>query len=406
MSRLRQLSVAALLLAVVVLAATLAACGGSNNQSPGAATPPSSSPAASPSPSTTPQAPAASAHSPSPTSVGAAVPAGFRATSVTFVSTEESFVLGTAPGCGAVVVQSRDRGATWTRLAAPSVDIGWPQSQSGTASGVWGIRFASASHGFVFGRGLWETTDGGAHWQRAAAPPGSLLSLAAIDGQVLALVEPGPSSRSATLLRRPLAGGSWTKVATADVTTVVDPTDLISTQAGTAALLVPRGVLVTRDGGLSIHTYPAPGTARLTPAAVGVTAARSLALLAAGGAAAGSVQKRVYVSPNGGALWTRAGAPSRGGDPVTIAGGSPATLLVAAVSGGSEIYRSTDGGHTWTTALNLLDGGVTWADLGFTTPTDAVVIHGPVDTPDNTYGRPGQLLLSSNGGGTWRDVSF
>jgi hypothetical protein len=165
-------------------------------------------------------------------------------------------------------------------------------------------------------------------------------------------------------------------------------------------------VLVTRNGGLTFHTYPAPSTASLAPAAVGVTSAGSLALLDGGGAAAGSVEKLVYVSANGGATWTKAGAPSPGGDPVTIAGGSPATLLVGAASGGSEIYRSADRGHTWTTALNLLDGGVEWADLGFTTPTNAVVVHGPVDTSGNTYGRPGQLLLSSNGGATWRAVRF
>ena len=205
MSPSRHLSAAACTLAIVVFAAALAACG-SKDHGAGSATPTSSSPSVSRSPSPVPTA--AATTSPS-TAAQVAVPAGFRATSVTFVSTDAAFVLGTAPGFGAVVVRSLDRGATWTRLAAPSAPVGWPQSQSGKAAGVWGIRFATASHGFVFGRGLWETIDGGARWMHVATPPGSVLSLAAIDGQVLALVQPGPSSQSATLLRRPLAGGSW-----------------------------------------------------------------------------------------------------------------------------------------------------------------------------------------------------
>ena len=403
MSRSRPLSATACLVAVVVLSTALAACGSKGS---GSATPVSSSSPASQSPRAAPTTASPTTSSTSSAPAVATVPAGFRATSVTFVSLNEAFVLGTAPGRGAVVVRSRDRGTTWTRRAAPPVEIGWPQSQSGGAAGVWGIRFATPSHGFVFGKGLWETTDGGGQWTPAAAPSGAILSLATIDGQALALVQPSPSSQSATLLRRPLAGGSWTKIATVKEYDFPDPTDLISTQAGTAALLASGGVLVTKNGGLTVHTYPVPSLPGYSPADVAVTSAKSLALLDGGGAAAGSVAKLVYVSANGGATWTKVGAPSRGGDPVTIAGGSPATLLVGAASGGSEIYRSADGGHAWTTALNPLDGGVTWADLGFSSPTHAVVVLGPVDTAGNTYGRPGRLLLSSDGGATWQVVTF
>jgi hypothetical protein len=35
-----------------------------------------------------------------------------------------------------------------------------------------------------------------------------------------------------------------------------------------------------------------------------------------------------------------------------------------------------------------------------------VVVHGPVDSAKNSYGRPGQLMLSSNGGATWQVVAF
>jgi hypothetical protein len=52
------------------------------------------------------------------------------------------------------------------------------------------------------------------------------------------------------------------------------------------------------------------------------------------------------------------------------------------------------------------DGGIGWADIGFTTAADGVVVHGPADSDGNRYRRPGQLLLTSDGGGTWQLVSF
>jgi len=48
-----------------------------------------------------------------------------------------------------------------------------------------------------------------------------------------------------------------------------------------------------------------------------------------------------------------------------------------------------------------LDGGQGWADLGFTTASDGVVIRGPA-----AKGFAGQLLLIEDGGLTWRQVSF
>lgn len=42
-----------------------------------------------------------------------------------------------------------------------------------------------------------------------------------------------------------------------------------------------------------------------------------------------------------------------------------------------------------------------WADLGFTTASDGVVIHGPA-----SKGFAGQLMLTQDGGLIWRQVSF
>ena len=390
--------IAACLVFVAVLVVVAAACGSSTPPAPTPTSSATSAPA-SPSPPASPSAPATPAQ---PT--GSAAPTGFRAASVTFVSSDQAFVLGTAPGAGTVLLRSLDRGQSWVRLAAPNVTLGRPGS---SGPHVWGVRFASPGHGFIFGKGLWETTDGGAHWALDATPAGSILSLATIDGQVLALASTNPGGAPATLLRRPLAGGSWTAVATVKSPDLLDSNDLISTQAGTAAVLDGTSVLVTTNGGLTVHHRATPSALQpATPSSVAVTSSGSLALLIAGPGAAGSVEKVVFTSADLGAHWAKAGTPSREGDPGTLAGGNPSSLLLTAASGASWVFRSASGGHAWATALTYGDGGLGWADLGFTTPTNAVVIHGPADKSGNGDGRPGQLLLSSNGGATWQVVSF
>ena len=386
-----------LVAACLALPVAAAACG-SKTPSSGTSTAPSPPPTAS-----APATPSAAA-SPTPPPVAAA-PAGFRAASVTFVSTSEAFVLGTAHGAGTVVLRTNDRGQSWVRLAAPSAPLG--RALGSGAHAVWGVRFATPSHGFVFGHGLWETTDGGGRWALDASPTGTILSLAAIDGQVLALVQGATSSAPATLLRRALAGGSWTAVTTVHTADLSDSNDLIATQAGTAAVLDATSVVVTTNGGLTIVRRATPALpADFSPASLTTTGGHGLALLTVGQGFTGHTIKRVYVSGDGGAAWQKAGAPSTEGDGGALAAGSASDLLLATASAASWIDRSTDSGATWATRLTYGDGGLGWADLGFTSVTNAVVVHGPADTPGGGDGRPGQLLLSSDGGATWRAVTF
>lgn len=120
----------------------------------------------------------------------------------------------------------------------------------------------------------------------------------------------------------------------------------------------------------------------------------------------GSVQKTVYVSDDLGARWARAGSPPRSGDPWGISAGTTARLLVGAASGASWLYYSGDGGVQWSTAYKAFDGGAGFNDLGFTTTADGVAVLGAAYTDGNTYGMPGQLLLTSDGGATWQTVTW
>jgi len=398
---------------VLAVAAVLGIAGCGPGHGPAATTGGSASPAAS-----TPDRSASSSSAPAQASAGptgghlaGAVPAGFAATSVTWVSPEEAFVLGTAPCAHApctAVLRTLNRGASWVGLPGPAEAVGAPGLEGGTPV-LWGIRFATPEHGFAFGGGVWETTDGGERWVRDFVPAGSFLSLAIAGGQVLALnalCAPGGGCEEGALLRRPLNGGVWTGVAQATVPSLLDPADLIATQAGVAAALDGRDVLVTRDGGLSVTAHPIPCPSLAQAPSVAVTSATGLAILCTGEGYTGHTIKQVYVSGDDGEHWALAGAPSPDGDAGTLAATPAGQLAIATESAASWLFYSPNSGASWQIVSQQDDGGAGWADLGFTTVTDGVVVHGPADSDGNATQRPGQVLLTDDAGATWYPVRF
>jgi len=288
---------------------------------------------------------------------------------------------------------------SWRGLPAPVVPLGEPGV---TGPAVWGIRFATPEHGFVFGNGLWVTTDGGEHWSAAAYPGGSIFSLEIIDRQVLAVTMRRGIAGNASwaFLRRPLARGAWTRLVTQ-----ASAIGSIATQARVAAIIDGTSMLVTGNGGLTItrHALPCTASPFPVPTSVAVQAPHGLALLCTGQGYTGHTDKTVYVSGNLGATWKLAGHPSSVGDGGVIAASAPGHLTIATTSAGSWLYASADNGKTWRTVVTYPDGGLGWNDLGFTTTHDGLVIHGP----RYYYGdMPGQLLLTGNGGQTWQVVRF
>ena len=378
------------------------AAGCATTQAPSAARSPARSAASSPSVSR----PATAAPDGIMRPPGGPVRAAFRAASVTFVSTREAFVLGAAPCRHAPctsIARTLDRGVSWRGLPAPVVPLSEPNASTGSAA--WGIRFATPEHGFVFGNGLWVTTDGGEHWSAVAYPGGAMLSLEIIDHQVLAVTaRHGPDGLTGwTLSRRALGGGPWIRI-----TALADNSGPggIATQAGVAAVVDGSSVLVISNGGLTVtkHATPCPAAGSPFPVvtSVAVQAPHGLALLCTGQGYTGHTDKTVYVSGDLGATWTRAGHPASAGDGGMIAASAPGHLTIATTSAASWLYYSADNGKTWRTVVTYLDGGQGWNDLGFTTTRDGVVIHGHPAYGDML----GQLLLTDNGGLTWHAVTF
>jgi photosystem II stability/assembly factor-like uncharacterized protein len=384
---------------LLVVALSLSACGGSSSKPPRHSTATSTATAphiVSTGTGTTP------ATTGSGTLTGGPVPAGTEATSVTFISPTTAFVLGTAPcdvqPCSAIL-ETNDRGAHWVGLPAPKENVSYY-----LGNGLWGLRFADARNGYAFGQGLWETPDGAESWQKATPPQSTVLSLAAVQDRELVAVaqscHPGVGCGHQIGVYHEPIGGSWSAVAS--VRTYFNDAS-ISVHGSVVWVLAGLNLYVSTDGGGSFHSESQPCPSRLGQPGSISDDGEHVYLLCSGNGAAGSTQKYVYRSGGPDSPWTLMGRPPAAGDGGQISAGSDSSIMVATYSGASLLYRSTDGGHTWRTALTEDDGGAGWSDLGFTTQTDGVVVHGPALAGSQ---RPGKILLSSDGGLSWHAAGF
>jgi hypothetical protein len=109
------------------------------------------------------------------------------------------------------------------------------------------------------------------------------------------------------------------------------------------------------------------------------------------GDANGPLGYHLFVSRDGGGSFVETG----GRLPVDATGGvaTPDTSTIV-VSNDAVVVGSFDGGNTWSTVLRAGN-----ADLGFTTPSQGVVI---THSADGSSG----LFMTRDGGRTWSAVSF
>lgn len=336
---------------------------------------------------------------------GGPVPAGTEATSVTFIAPGTAFVLGTAP-CDAqpcsAILRTTDRGGHWVGLPAPRESVSYY-----LGSGLWGLRFADASHGYAFGQGLWETSNAGRSWAKAAPPAPTILSLEAVQGRELVALgqtcTPGQGCHGKLGLYHAPVGGAWSQVTTVRSSTAAAS---IAVHGSTVWVLAGNGLLYSSDGGQTFRFEAQPCPTRGAnfgqPTSITDDGAH-VYLLCTGQGFTGHTLKFVYATTGPGAHWAPVGKPPTPGDGGQISAGSDGSIVIATYSAASFLYRSADGGRTWKTAKTEADGGAGWSDLGFTTPTDAVVVHGPAVAGSQ---RPGQVLLSEDGGQSWRAARF
>jgi hypothetical protein len=134
--------------------------------------------------------------------------------------------------------------------------------------------------------------------------------------------------------------------------------------------------------------------------------------LCSGNGAAGSTEKRLYASADNGRSFSPLPAPApRGGDGGVLAAPTGATFGLASWSAAAWIYLTSDGAQTWTTALQISDGGAGFGDFGFQDGIHGLAVHAPIAKLQRAGGTsgvesPATLFLTSDGGHTWTAVRF
>lgn len=280
---------------------------------------------------------------------------------------------------------------------------------AGADPAVAKVRFANQSDGWAFGRQLWSTHDGGRSWRQAAGPVSPVGDLETAGGVAYALAaacaQP-PCAGAGKVFRTPVGADSWQVVGGV----------MLVPGTGSIALHGRAAWIVSSGGPGAVRSFFSPdGTtwrqmadpcsragSDWALAGVAPVTDASMYLLCVGGAGAGSEDKRVLFSTDGGAHATATvAAPPRGGLADEIAAASTAVVALAARSGASWVYRSGDSGHTWAAPLEQGDGGVGYVDLGFTTATQGVAIYG-----NPASGTASRLLMTRNAGAAWSPVTF
>jgi photosystem II stability/assembly factor-like uncharacterized protein len=334
---------------------------------------------------------------------------------VTFVSAATGFVIGIDSVCPAgscvALARTTDGGSSWLALPAPKAGYlasGVPGSS--TVPPVREVRFADKLDGWMYGPSLFATHDGGANWQQVNLG-GSVISLEASGGYVDALVAPCAEEAECTgplqLYQASTVGGSFTSVLSGPAINSSGTEELLSLHApvgfadmrGTGALPAVLYATTNLAHPSGWKAFPDPCSVVQGNFLVEFVAPDTTGLytLCSGTGAAGSEMKSVVKTSGG--ISHVVGNPPPGGDTEALAvSPSSDTLVVAAASGASELYWSVNGGATWTTVATYSDGGAGFNDLGFTTGTQGVVIHG---IPGPPAGVVSQLLMTTDGGSTW-----
>ncbi|SDI79953.1 hypothetical protein SAMN05444157_0216 [Frankineae bacterium MT45] len=337
---------------------------------------------------------------------GGPVPGGFQPYSATFVSAHTGWVLGNAP-CSSPpctsIVRTEDGGVTWRGIPAPKSAIGTRYS-NGTASAVDSLRFADAVDGWVSGGALFATHDGGGTWHAVAiGSKGSVVTgLETAGGAVYATVDRcAPTAASCapntvTVYSAPIGSDTWTPISAA-----VSAPALGNLVAHDTTWYLPttKGIL-TGSSAKQGRTLPNPCPAAngfASTATIAVADSAHLDAVCISDGAAGSARYQLYGSVDGGLHWTASGPSHIEASGLSgLADNARRVLLMATSSGASQILRTTNDGTTFTNArINAPSGGLEWADLGFTTPTQAIVVL--LKTA---------FYLSRDAGATWSAIRF
>jgi BNR/Asp-box repeat len=333
---------------------------------------------------------------------GPAPAAGFRPTSVTFVTGSLGAVLGQAGSCGTgpctVMAGTSDHGGSWSKVGAP------PAPPPGAPSGVSQIRFLGPLNGWAYGPALYATHDGGRTWRRFTVR-GRVIDLSAAGSRAFAVIGTRCAASGSDFAASCSRFVTYSAAARSDRWHAVAG----ATGVGPAA---PGGLQLTGKHGYLVASgrlYAGPVTqgpwhrvAAAAPAAppclvpasgrgpwLLAPSASALYLVCGRSPAAASQKLALYVSRDGGRTWQARGAAPATATSLTV---SPRGTLVLAAA--AKIYFSRNA-RTWQIAT--LTGPAPKGGFGFvgmTTGADGVAV--PASPVQHA------IFITSDGGRTWR----
>lgn len=347
---------------------------------------------------------------------GRAVPKGFLANSVSFVSSSRGFALGTAP-CGkktcSDVISTKNGGKTW-RLAG-SIDAVIPSFGS-PGDQITEIRGATARIVWVFGPELWYSANGGRSFAKMTIPGGgkAVADLATSATEAFAVVS---DCRYANYCGKALAlwrdtaisDNSWSRVS---MTLPDSPSPEVALHGSSVYVLdplvgsgKPDELYASTDGGSHFASRPVPCDEAQGFELDSVAAASStdVGLLCVGNQTPGNSDKIAYRSSDTGKVDTDAGRLPLDGIGGSIAVSSSGDMIVASTSTDASYLDVNDGhGKSWS-EVAIETTGAGWGDLAFVTASEAWVVYGPVD---KSALMPGEIFVTHDSGRHWREVKL
>ena len=332
-----------------------------------------------------------------------------------FVNPTIGYVLASATAgkaCEIAVEKTTDGGATLGAAVPVAPCSRFTQGLTGS------VRLAvdNRGDGFVYGRALYATHDGGSTWQ-AVPEPGQVLDVEAVGSSIWMFVGQCKTPGCWVVLMESTDGGTtWQQspVEPPILATTTDP-QLVRISTGSAYVLTaPRRnasgepdtvpMWFTSDGGRSWvqHTLACPIDAGDIVMAAAPTG--KLFAVCAAQPAAGSQAKSVVVSTDGGATWSSAG-------PCTTAilkGECTAKSLISGylgtlVSTGPTVVHLTGPRSPVYTTTN---GGETWTRVGGTPGNTALTFFNEEEGLMLSYTFNRSLLRTDDGGATWSKVTL
>jgi hypothetical protein len=315
--------------------------------------------------------------------------------SFTAVGTSSYWVLGATPNCSGGcthVERTTDAGKTFQVVGVMADKTALPTLATGSpgASTVTDIRFADATHGWMYGGALLATSDAGDTWSPITMP-GLVVDLAAVNGTAWAVVQ--TDSTFAVYRNSYKTSSSWQRVVL-PIQPAAGTTPSLAVQGSTAYLLADAGGDGVTDQLLSLPVTGAvtmqtgPCTTKL-PAKLSVGASKGIlwAMCASGHGT------DVRVSADNGASWKDVPANTSS---LTLGGISATTAVLGQQTGPLVLLSSTG----TTSAVTEPTASVSqFSFIGFTIATNGFAV---ASLADGT----GQLWRTVDGGHTWTDVSI